>query len=1448
MEFLDDKKKRGLNHMQNVTGDLYSRLVYRDTKNPEDTEAGLDQWENPDIDAVLDNRALRLLTKQEVMDQLNAIREYLRNRLAVLKDSREDISDFILQITEGSEMEKRLDDVMKSLDMLKDKMYEEEAGAAYDTYKEDFDKAVEDILGTKAEIQNLALEKFIEKQPPYLERVMKKARRKGQKDIVELVQEAKLVKEQKSLDEVRNTVTWLSGDENDMSPLEYRTWSEKLDEYAKKELEEWLMGKIDDDQLNRNYSAILDEARARGGQKAVIKLRMLRTQYRRTRESYELTQLTYIRNIFGEDGGEGLIQMEIRNVQEGIDSGQYTDTQAASEIWRRLATMTEHASSKADFHIRDGELKGVQDFIGELRTKFEHTREIDFAGIVTECDKFRDGLAAKEQKHEEGKARYKGLLDSSKQDLEKVTHDSLVYGFVLKDLTEKETARGVLSGMKDEMAHAMELLKGDFATGDMATMQAAAYTLARVDEFFEIAAATDVVRGNRPPKKSDIRTRKPVSMDNLLGDINAFEGHEMDRATVVTELKVFDTELGGLIEQRIRQVGRQVRFVDREGFDNFFNGQQRDNFQGLPGAFHNGTIFIVYPLDTLNKESVERMYKVLTHESIHYTMHEPGLESTMNSFLNTLLYKEPNYTKRGLDRALRVDTLGGHVIYQFMKDRGDEFQDWIQKRTDIRRGRVSNKKITFEDVVKNEDAAREILEEAITVYLTYYALHGKQAKMMPPYLDYLRQFHETPEGQEMFDKFLPDAKKTVSLGADAADESGVPAGFGAAEGAEETTGDDITPDLDGLISATETVGGTTLMIERLLQELYGKDDYEDILKDARGDLDEIAEELGRMREQEKETGVKIPEDTRQKIHEELKRLDDELKEQLLGKLQKEQTKRDENPEEEWSYLERLWNETTFVAVDDVLKIFKDGWAYLSERRELRRDRVSSLIGESVATTERMKSYFSGLQQSVQNRDVSKWKEIYTDKDPNTLNQILDKAEDINQVKAIFEMKAETYGDFFFRNKQTLGALERISGKKVETYFQAKAVYDKIYGIGEADGLERKNDSTRRSKVSEAEEMGKAHADNLGVEWMQMIGALQRNEWVDAARFEGFINYAIKNGKSYLRQVLWVIAKGFQLGILDHRTLVQMGGSEMIVNSPHIEYIGKMAELHEAGIPYKNTKMTELEYIATLDLYDESGGKTDVRKQPPPTGKQVGDWIKYEKWLLYKVDKDEELRMRHGKIKSKLDQVDHDYVQDYWWEFDRSSYESIFSERSGSVQFIQDQGLANVYAQFVTNSLYWTDGDLESKYGKWFKTDRLLTEENYDNDGNAFQVKSGEKQRLDNKTVLTESKLNRTGALYQGVPMRCFRNLTYYAYRESGGNMQGARDIMMAGAMDLGIKWVPEPTIREFYRQKGWDYTRVERLRGRINVRALPEAPKSHRIMHGGTSMENELGNYPNLGG
>ena len=79
-------------------------------------------------------------------------------------------------------------------------------------------------------------------------------------------------------------------------------------------------------------------------------------------------------------------------------------------------------------------------------------------------------------------------------------------------------------------------------------------------------------------------------------------------------------------------------------------------------------------------------------------------------------------------------------------------------------------------------------------------------------------------------------------------------------------------------------------------------------------------------------------------------------------------------------------------------------------------------------------------------------------------------------------------------------------------------------------------------------------------------------------------------------------------------------------------------------------------------------------------------------------------------------------------------------------------------------------------------------------------------------------------------------------------MQGARDIMMAGAMDLGIKWVPEPTIREFYRQKGWDYTRVERLRGRINVRALPEAPKSHRIMHGGTSMENELGNYPNLGG
>ena len=49
----------------------------------------------------------------------------------------------------------------------------------------------------------------------------------------------------------------------------------------------------------------------------------------------------------------------------------------------------------------------------------------------------------------------------------------------------------------------------------------------------------------------------------------------------------------------------------------------------------------------------------------------------------------------------------------------------------------------------------------------------------------------------------------------------------------------------------------------------------------------------------------------------------------------------------------------------------------------------------------MSDYFEGLKQSVQNRDISKWKEIYTDKDPDTLEHILDKAKDINQVKALF---------------------------------------------------------------------------------------------------------------------------------------------------------------------------------------------------------------------------------------------------------------------------------------------------------------------------------------------------------------------------------------------------------------------------------------------------------------
>ena len=1305
MEFLEDTSREKPNCMNRAAGTschkffgdstdaLYPRLVFHGKgSHQEHVAEDNESWENPDIDSLLDNRELRLLTKQEVMDELNAIRKYLEGRLAVIRSSRGNVSDFIMQMADGGDIQQKLDFVMGNLEELQAKMYEEETGQAYEQYKDQFDEALAAILGTKAEMQKVALEKFIEETPPYLDRVLKKARKLGEKDVVSIVQEAKAIKEGKSEEEIKNTLDWLAGDEHEMSPTEYMSWSDELESNAEEELESWLEGDIDDQELNTNYGDLLDDARERGGEKIVVKLRILRHRYRIRRESYELSELAYIREIFGEDGQEGKLHQEIRNVQGKVRYEHLTEQEAAIELWPRLTMLIEHASSKLNFHIEDGELKNVQDFMGRLARQYDGPP--DFDAIVAECDQFRDGLSSRESRHYSNKERHEKLLEESQEKLVEVNHDALVYHYAYKDITEKETAQQVLEQMNGEMGEAMAIMREDWESGDLGAMQATAYTLGRLDDFFDTVASVELSGTSRTSgsKKSPQRRR---GIDSLLGAFNAFEGHETESDQVVEDLREKGYEvIANRIEERISQVGGEVRFVDRESFDRFFDGKKQDNFKGLPGAFHNGMIFLVYPLDTLDVANVERLYKVLTHEAIHHTMHDE-VEGETSRFLNVLLYGAPTYSPDGLERAMSAQTIGGHIIRQFMIDKGDEFEDWVQRRTKIGPAKKPNGKLTFEEIIHHEDVAKEILEEAITVYLTYYALNGRQAQMFPPYLDYLRQFHETDEGQTVFEKFLPttdaESHSDVSLGADGADASGI----SAAAGGGEEVGDTETPDLDQLSAKVETVsGGTIAMIKNLLNEIYSVDDYEGVLASASSQLGDTKKRIEALKEREKE-GEEISASEREAIKTEIETLDKHLKENMLSSLQAEQALRGENPENEWSFAERMWRKTTFVAVDDVLKIFQDAWAYLKERRELRRDRVSSEIGESVAPTERMSSYFSGLNQSVQNRDVSKWKEIYTDKDPQTLNEILNNAEDVNQVKALFEMKAETYGDFFFRNPQTLAALTRISGRKVKTYQQAKSVFDEIYGQGEAEGLERKNTSSRKGKVNESSEAGAAHADTLKEEWMQMIGDMQAGDWVDSAKFEGFIQYAITAGKSYQRQLLWVIAKGFALDILDHTTLVEMGGSSLIGHDPHIEYMGKLAKDNEAGIIYKGG-MTEIMYIASLNLFTPGGQQTNMVDDPDENN--LDQWIEYEHWLLRKADKEETVQQRFGKIKSSLDKVDHDYVQDIWWEFNDSAYRSIFSERTGAVQFVQDEGIVNIYAQFITNSLHWDDKDLE----KWLK--------------------------------------------------------------------------------------------------------------------------------------------------
>lgn len=1026
--------------------------------------------------------------------------------------------------------------------------------------------------------------------------------------------------------------------------------------------------------------------------------------------------------------------------------------------------------------------------------------------------------------------------------------------FAIKHLTEKSEAIKTTDEIEREFEQFYADQKGQLESG----------SIDLVENGLKVGAMTQALNGIDIDKP---KQRKPENLDSLLAGFSIFSKKAIPKERVENALTKKSPELTEKI-MKIARKNNSLYFVSRQDFDSFFNGQtvfagkKVDNLKGGKGAFFNGSMIIVFDEENLDGSE---LLKVMTHESIHGAMHKE--EFITKNLLSIMLYGDLEKSQAGMDSALAGNTLGAKVIQEFLRDKGSDFSDWASKR--VKAGKYTE--YDFRLVLQDEALAGEVLEEAITMYLTSFALNGSNGEYSnPPYFYILHQFHQTDNGKDFFDSFLAD------IGSEAVEDTVILGFDSETKEKEDEDLNDSHLSTDSLTQQVESIRKLAITAREKMVKLYNVQDFRLIFTDIENDMMHYEKQIRDMVQYENEEVDIIPIGTLQQFSNELKAYEKRIKEEILDKLNAEETKINalDAINDGLSPLHRIYKNTSLVSYDDIIKVFQDVWAYLKERKELRRDRISAQVATEVATTDRMKSYFDGIQQAVQNRDMGKWKEIYTNKDPSSIDGYLKASKDPNQFKALCEIKASTVGDFSFRNPDVLEGIRRISGKDIKNHYQAKIVWDSMFGTGDAAGLERSNKGTRSSKVSEGEAFGVQHADRLGKEWMGMITTLQSGNWIDKPRFEGYLRYALKAGKSYTKQVYWVMAKAYMLGILDHTDVIDMAGT-LMVQVPQLEHFNTMLANHEAGVKYEEgcdydsdgneipgtrRMMTEIEWIASFQLFDKDGSKSLDGKygdNAEVRGRRQDQWRLYDKWLITKVNKRKNVKERMTKIVRAFDNVDHDYAQDIWWEMSESDFASIFKERAGVAAMLTDSGIANIYGQFLVDCLYWDNTELNAKYKLWFATDRMLNEDHFQREDNGeFKMIQGRRQKDGTKVIIDEEKLSTKSApmFAQGFTMGQFRNLGYQAYKfgMKYSSLDYSRAYMLAAVCKLKLGWVEANVVRRELSEKGWmqclsvfnDLMNNNNSFG-VDYANLPTPPISHQATYtrGGipSSMKADLG-------
>lgn len=396
------------------------------------------------------------------------------------------------------------------------------------------------------------------------------------------------------------------------------------------------------------------------------------------------------------------------------------------------------------------------------------------------------------------------------------------------------------------------------------------------------------------------------------------------------------------------------------------------------------------------------------------------------------------------------------------------------------------------------------------------------------------------------------------------------------------------------------------------------------------------------------------------------------------------------------WYKKLWDQSRFLASDDIWGLMKAAYEHYERRWHRRSKEKFSTVGEGLPWS--YGTEMSRVKQQAEDEEVKQNEEAMENWGIWQVNEALHNAKNKDQLKACFKVLSKKghvrwddvkmwesvnrylpeglkipippHHNAMFKDKRT--------GKTGLDYLES--ALDHLWGQGQYQELMTENDSHYASKMKEIEEKGKRlEGDPKNIN--SIVGELQilltkhkKGEYVDPHEYEGLIHFMIKYGKGTMESKVYYIVEGVAVpNPVTGETIMALDriGS---INGLWLNQLPFMDYLTRHDVPRPDggvSPWTVFDYKKWCDEWDAN----------PAPGKENLPNKNVIEFIWKHVLTDEKTIIRNNKGLRNAENMDHDDAHFIIPLADELLVTDVCSSATGNKRYFTTEGLANTYVGY-----------------------------------------------------------------------------------------------------------------------------------------------------------------------